>query len=69
MKTPKQMPLYRAYTTVKQQDDKKDFWLPIGAAFEHRDQKGISLVLQAIPLNGRIIMRPFEEKPQEPVAV
>jgi hypothetical protein len=35
-----------------------DFWLNIGAAFMHQDGEGFNIVLQALPLNGKIVLRP-----------
>jgi hypothetical protein len=44
-----------------------DFWLPIGAAFAHADGKGFNVVLQALPTNGKVVMRqPQEDEPQQP---
>ena len=65
MKSPKQMPAFRAYTATKRQNGEKDFWLPIGAAFAHRDQQGFNIVLQAVPIDGRVILRPIGEQPPE----
>lgn len=47
---------YRAFTVVKREGT-DDFWLPIGAAFEHQDGEGYNLVLQALPLDGRVVLR------------
>lgn len=68
MPSSKQLPAYRAFTTTKRPDDQKDFWIPIGAAFMHRDGLGLSLVLQAMPLDGRVVMRPFDEEKPEATA-
>jgi hypothetical protein len=38
-------------------EGEKAYWLRIGAAFAHKDGKGSALVLDAIPLTGRIVMR------------
>lgn len=40
-------------------------WTPIGAAWRNRDSKGYSIQLDAVPLDGRIIMRAIAEKPKE----
>jgi len=40
----------------------------IGAAFQHQDGDGFNVVLQALPINGKIVLRlpkAQEEKPQE----
>ncbi len=49
-------PAYRAYTVVKR-EGADDYWLPIGAAFEHADGGGLNVVLQALPIDGRIVLR------------
>ncbi len=49
-------PAYRAYTTVRR-EGQKDFWLPIGAAFQHQDGSGLNIVLQALPIDGRVVLR------------
>jgi len=47
---------YRAYTVIKR-EGADDFWLPIGAAFMHGDGDGYNIVLQALPIDGRIVLR------------
>jgi hypothetical protein len=51
-----QQPAYRAFTVVKR-EGADDFWLPIGAAFPHQDGEGFNLVLQALPIDGRVVLR------------
>ena len=56
-----QRPTYQAYTVVKRQGKEgaqDDFWLNIGAAFMHQDGEGSDIVLQALPINGKIVLRP-----------
>jgi hypothetical protein len=56
-----QQPTYQAYTVVKRQGKegaKDDYWLNIGAAWMHQDGEGFNIVLQALPLNGKIVLRP-----------
>jgi hypothetical protein len=69
-----QQPNYRAYTVVKR-EGQDDFWLAIGAAFQHQDGDGFNVVLQALPIpNGdgqcKIVLRPpkaddTDQQPQE----
>jgi hypothetical protein len=64
-----QQPSYRAYTVVKR-EGQDDFWLAIGAAFMHQDGDGYNLVLQALPIDGKIVLRlpktgETDERPQE----
>jgi len=51
---------YRAFTVVKR-EGADDFWLPIGAAFPHQDGEGFNLVLQALPIDGRVVLRTPKE--------
>jgi hypothetical protein len=52
-----QQPTYQAYTVVKR-EGQDDFWLNIGAAFMHQDGEGFNIVLQALPITGKIVLRP-----------
>jgi len=38
------------------------FWTKVGVAFQNADGKGYSLLLDAVPLDGRIILRTPTEK-------
>ena len=38
-------------------------WTPIGAAWLHRDGNGFSIACDAVPLQGRIVMRMITERP------
>jgi hypothetical protein len=51
-----QQPSYRAYTVIKR-EGQDDFWLAIGAAFMHQDGDGYNIVLQALPIDGKIVLR------------
>lgn len=56
--------MYRVYTVVDRQNA-VPFWLNIGVAFVHRDTKGINILLQALPLDGKLVLRNSEEPPPE----
>ncbi len=62
-----QQPSYQAYTVVKR-EGQDDFWLNIGAAFMHQDGDGYNVVLQALPINGKIVLRLPKDKAEEPPA-
>jgi len=47
---------YRAYTVIKR-EGQDDYWLPIGAAFMHQDGDGYNIVLQALPIDGKVVLR------------
>ncbi|MGD9785687.1 MAG: CHC2 zinc finger domain-containing protein [Hyphomicrobiaceae bacterium] len=52
-------------------DDKDAFWTRIGSVFAHADGKGYNIVLSALPINGRIVLREFTDddaKSDEPPA-
>lgn len=49
-------PDFKAYTVIKR-EGAEDFWLPIGAAFIHQDGTGYNVVLQALPIDGKIVLR------------
>ena len=57
-----QQPAYRAFTIVKREGT-DDFWLPIGAAFARQDGEGFNLVLQALPIDGRVVLRTPKDEP------
>jgi hypothetical protein len=52
-----QKPSYTAYTVHKRGEGQDDFWIAIGAAFMHQDGDGYNIVLQALPLDGKIVLR------------
>jgi len=42
------------------------FWTRVGSAWPNKDGKGFNLVLSALPVNGRLVMRvPNEEEEAE----
>jgi len=47
---------YRVYTIVERQED-SPFWLNVGMAYPHRDGQGFNILLQALPLQGRLTLR------------
>ncbi len=59
-------PTHFVYTITERQQDgneeKRDFWTKIGAAWPHSDGKGFSLNLDALPMNDRLVLREPEEK-------
>lgn len=61
-------PVHLAYV-VEQTEEREPFWTCIGAAFGHKDMKGMTIILRALPIGGRIVLRRYTEKPvaKEPV--
>lgn len=37
--------------------DQKAFWTRVGAAWDHKDGEGLTLQLDLVPINGRIVLR------------
>jgi hypothetical protein len=35
----------------------KSFWHKIGACWQHKDKKGVTLQLEVLPIDGRIVLR------------
>jgi hypothetical protein len=53
-----QQPAFTAYAVTKRGEGQDDWWTAIGAAFPHGDGEGYNIVLQTIPLDGKIVLRP-----------
>lgn len=49
-------PTHRAYSVIKR-DGQDDYWLNIGLVFPHKDGGGFNIMLQAFPLDGKIVIR------------
>jgi len=60
--TTQQKPAFAAYAVTGRGHDQDDWWTPVGAAFPHKDGEGYNIVLQAIPLDGKIALRPRRRK-------
>jgi hypothetical protein len=54
-KEPRQ-PTHRAYSVIKR-EGQDDFWLNIGLVFPHKDGGGFNIMLQSLPLDGKIVCR------------
>lgn len=55
------MPAFNAFVIVDRGKRQDPFWLKVGAAFQHKDGKGLNIVLQALPPDGRLVLRDYEE--------
>ena len=51
-----QQATHKAYSVIKR-EGQDDFWLNLGLAFPHKDGKGFNIMLQAFPLDGKIVCR------------
>ncbi len=57
---------HRAYSVIKR-EGKEDFWHNIGLAFPHGDGEGFSILLEVLPLDGKIVLRRYKENEPEEV--
>lgn len=55
------LPSHVAYQ-VRDREGQKGFWTRIGTAWAHADGKGFNIQLEALPLDGRIVLRVASEK-------
>jgi len=52
-------PCYIAYQVSK--GGQKSYWTRIGVAFAHKDGKGFNIVLESLPIDGKISLREVSE--------
>ncbi len=57
-------PSHYVYTVRNGGEGNTDYWTKIGVAFSHNDQKGFSVILEALPVDGRLTIRKPEPKDQ-----
>ncbi len=60
-------PTHTAYSVrnYKKGDEENAEWLKIGVAFLHKDGMGVDVVLDAVPVDGRIALRINKDKPKK----
>lgn len=56
---------FQAYAVIER-EGADDFFLNIGAAFAHRDGNGYNVILQALPIDGKIVLRVPKERDADP---
>jgi hypothetical protein len=54
-------PTHRAYSVIRR-EGQDDYWLNIGLVFPHKDGGGFNLILQAFPLDGKIVVREITDE-------
>jgi hypothetical protein len=59
--TASKAPSHVAYH-VRDREGQKGFWSRMGAAWAHPDGNGFNIQLEAVPLDGRIVLRVAKEK-------
>ncbi len=58
-----QKPTHRIYIVTG--EGEKSSWRPIGSAWAHKDGQGFAINVDALPLQGRIVMRIAKDKEAE----
>ena len=62
-KSEQRQPTHRAYSVIRR-EGQDDFWLNLGLVFPHKDGSGFNIMLQALPLDGKIVCREISEEGQ-----
>ena len=62
-KSESKQPTHRAYSVIRR-EGQDDFWLNLGLVFPHKDGNGFNIMLQALPLDGRIVCRVISDDDQ-----
>ncbi len=60
--TAKNKPSHHVYTVREGGQNGSDFWTKVGVAFTHNDGKGFSLLLEAMPFDGKLTIRTIDAK-------
>lgn len=55
--TENKKPSHYVYTVRAGTSAGNDYWTKVGVAFAHNDGKGFSLMLEALPLDGKLTIR------------
>jgi hypothetical protein len=65
--TKSQKPSHKVYVVEDrgEGDDTAGFWTRIGSAWPHADGKGLNVVLSALPVNGRLVLREYTEEDEK----
>jgi hypothetical protein len=59
-------PSHRLYRVLG--DGEGAIWTPIGATWPNKDGQGFNIICDAIPLQGRIVLRAIVERAERPLA-
>ncbi|NEO33493.1 MAG: hypothetical protein F6K36_24325 [Symploca sp. SIO3C6] len=57
----KKKPTHEVFQVIDAGGDNK-YWNRIGAAWLHDDEAGVSVVLNAVPIDGRLVIRKAKQK-------
>ena len=58
-------PSYIAFSVVTQGEGKDPYWCRIGAVWPHGDREGFDLVLNALPIDGRVVCRKPKDRGED----
>lgn len=58
-------PTFYAYTVKNRGRNKSAIWTRIGAAWPHEKAKGLTIELDALPLDGRIVLTEPKQEQEE----
>lgn len=47
--------------SVIKRDGTDDYWRNLGVAFKHEDGEGYNLLLQAMPLDAKLVLRTYKD--------
>ncbi len=56
---------FTAYAVEDAPRGKKAYWTRIGRMFPHQDGKGYDIALNALPVNGRVVIRQDEPRDEK----
>lgn len=54
-------PVVIAYTAKRSKNGKRTHWTRIGRAFPHETGAGLTVILDAVPLDGRVILLELDD--------
>ena len=58
-----QRPTHKVFVVRDNEEKEGDaFWTRVGSAWAHKDGKGFNIALDALPINGRLVLRTFSEE-------
>ena len=55
-------PSHYVYTVKEGKEKDNSFWTKIGVVFAHNDGQGFNVMLDAVPLDGKLTVRAVPEK-------
>jgi len=55
-------PTFYAYAVKQRDKGQKDIWTRIGAAFTHKKGDGLTIELDALPVDGKIVLMPPKDE-------